>query len=578
MIVYYGNELKKYVDNRLGDNYKERFVFKTLENYLNAENDAKVCCLYGLRRTGKTIMSLQAIQKIDDYDKCLFIRCENKQDKEKNKDNTEINFENDTIGQVREAIDKHLEKNPNCKYVFIDEVTKTERFITASSMLSDHYASLGLKVVLTGTDSLGFRIAKGKELLDRSHFIHTTYVPYKEYQYLLGKDIKDYIRYGGTLTDGVENVFYNQDSEKEYTNSAIVDNISHTLQLWKDGNTPNYLMFKNLIEHNEFGSYVRKILELSNRTFLAETINDSFKSHDIGSLSELLEQHSLADDNQIRALRSDEINDRIRIFLGIKEHHFNQADDKAVDVLIDYLKKLDVLYEVPDSAYLNLEGKPFYYKSGEHNATFITEYIFTQSGMRYCQVEEILDALMTSDVFRSFPRTLQNEIKEKLTTDICGRLLEDIIFYQLFKEFEEINHEKTKREVIKYRNIKEDKEIDILVLDYENKTMCGIEVKYSDKATKGQTVHLTDEDFCKEIEAKAGVPFTSKIVVYNGEYKEAEDNIIYLNASEFLSDTENLINILLSNDNFISNDNLISNDEQMKADADDPDSDGFAGR
>ena len=54
-----------------------------------------------------------------------------------------------------------------------------------------------MKIVLSGTDSLGFLFAQNKELYDRAVTIHTTFVPFSEYSRLLRID--EYIRYGGTL-------------------------------------------------------------------------------------------------------------------------------------------------------------------------------------------------------------------------------------------------------------------------------------------------------------------------------------------------------------------------------------------
>lgn len=64
--------------------------------------------------------------------------------------------------------------------------------------------------------------------------VHTSYIPFAEYSRLLGKGIEGYITYGGTLTDG--NVFYNRGGKDgNYTNAAIVSNITHSLKEWNLG-------------------------------------------------------------------------------------------------------------------------------------------------------------------------------------------------------------------------------------------------------------------------------------------------------------------------------------------------------
>jgi len=40
---------------------------------------------------------------------------------------------------------------------------------------------MGMKLVLSGTDSLGFAMANRDELYDRSVMIHTSFIPFREY-------------------------------------------------------------------------------------------------------------------------------------------------------------------------------------------------------------------------------------------------------------------------------------------------------------------------------------------------------------------------------------------------------------
>ena len=215
MDIYQGTDLKKFVEDALNNDFKERFILKDLHAYMTSSNDRKVCCLYGLRRTGKTIMALQEIKKLDDYASCMFVTCE----------------KNDSIHQIKDA----MKTNPSCKYLFVDEATKAADFIDTCAFLADAYAIRGIKVVLSGTDSLGFLLSSNDELYDRAHLLHTTYIPYKEYNYLLGKDLDSYIRYGGTLTE--IDTFYNRETANEYSNTAIVHNIIHSLNNWGDGKT-----------------------------------------------------------------------------------------------------------------------------------------------------------------------------------------------------------------------------------------------------------------------------------------------------------------------------------------------------
>ena len=78
-----------------------------------------------------------------------------------------------------------------------------------------------MKIVLSGTDSLGFWLAMDEELYDRAKAIHTTFIPYREYSRLLGIDsIDEYIRYGGTLRAG-ELAFDDEDVNAQDASSGM---------------------------------------------------------------------------------------------------------------------------------------------------------------------------------------------------------------------------------------------------------------------------------------------------------------------------------------------------------------------
>ena len=120
------------------------------------------------------------------------------------------------------------------KYIFIDEITKAEQFVRVSSLLSDEFAISGVHIVLTGTDSLGIYLSQKGELFDRAISIHTTYIPYYEYTHLFpNATAEDYIVEGGLLSKSGIN--YNRDENfKEYVDSAIAENIQHSLSKLKD--------------------------------------------------------------------------------------------------------------------------------------------------------------------------------------------------------------------------------------------------------------------------------------------------------------------------------------------------------
>ena len=62
MQFYLGAALKKFAEDALAGISRERFLTRQLYRYLESPDDRRVCCLYGLQGTGKTVMMLQAIE------------------------------------------------------------------------------------------------------------------------------------------------------------------------------------------------------------------------------------------------------------------------------------------------------------------------------------------------------------------------------------------------------------------------------------------------------------------------------------------------------------------------------------
>ena len=81
----------------------------------------------------------------DDFKKTAFIQVTSK----------------DTLSSLNKDL-KKLEKQ-GFKYIFIDEVTLLEDFIEGSALFSDIFVASGMKIVLSGTDSLGFIFTKSEQ-------------------------------------------------------------------------------------------------------------------------------------------------------------------------------------------------------------------------------------------------------------------------------------------------------------------------------------------------------------------------------------------------------------------------------
>ena len=169
MKIYTGNTLEEKLHNVPA---KHRHCWHELMDYLRKPNDGRVCGIGGLVETGKTMMILQAIQEIGQFDKCLLFECDSE----------------DNLQKVREILNLH----PDCRYVFIDNFTQIAG-IGGCSVLADRYAYENRKIVLTGDEPILFKLLEADTLLDRMHLIDTTYVSFSEFHELSNAGLKEYI-------------------------------------------------------------------------------------------------------------------------------------------------------------------------------------------------------------------------------------------------------------------------------------------------------------------------------------------------------------------------------------------------
>ena len=203
--------------------YRRRECFRQLHDFVYGEPQDKVFILYGLRRTGKTTMIRQIFAEMSDTQlaKTAFIQITAK----------------DTLADVNRDL-KALEAQ-GFRYVFLDEVTLMEDFIEGAALFSDVFAACGMKIVLSGTDSLGFLFTEDEQLYDRCILLHTTFIPYREFEAVLGvHGIDEYIRYGGTMSLGgvhynETSTFASKESTDEYVDTAIARNIQHSLRCYQ---------------------------------------------------------------------------------------------------------------------------------------------------------------------------------------------------------------------------------------------------------------------------------------------------------------------------------------------------------
>lgn len=495
--VIIGKDLKNMVESV--KDFKKREIIKQLENYVSGNEFNRVFILYGLRRTGKTTMIKQVISemKTEQFEKTAYIQI-----------SPSLN-----LGQLN--MDLKLLENRGYKYIFIDEVTLMDDFIEGAALLSDLYAARGLKIILSGTDSLGFWLSRSNSLYDRCHLLHTTFIPYREFERVLGiVGLDEYIRYGGTMSISGNryNVFSDAASADEYIDSAIANNIQHSLKHYQDEGHFRHLL--TLYENNELTSAINRVIEDMNHRFTDEVLTREFKSNDLALSARNLRKDNnvldLIDKEKVTAVLKEklEIRNRSEQKVEIDEVHYKEIKE--------YLAALDLIKDI------NLEDIDHYGKQQ-------TRTVFTQPGLRYCQVNALIETLLKDDVFGSLSFDEMKYVSERIRNEVKGRMLEDIILL-------ETKLACSGKEVFKLQFA--DGEYDMVIADGINGGCSVYEIKYSSITDSHQYRHLNDEEKIRKTEFRYG-KVNKRCVLYRGENCIIDD-IQYLNVEKYLNELKNV--------------------------------------
>lgn len=479
--------------------YKKRDCYASLHDYVFGEQQDKVFILYGLRRTGKTTLIRQIIlnMKPEERGKAAFIQIKS----------------SDTLSDINADL-RTLEAN-GYQYIFVDEVTLMEDFIEGAALFSDIYAGSGMKLVLSGTDSLGFIFTKHEQLYDRCIMLHTTFIPYREFEQVLGiQGIDNYIRYGGTMSiSGVnynDSTFTTKQSTNEYIDSSIARNIQHSLKHYQDGG--HFRQLYDLYEKGELTSAINRVVEDINHRFTKEVLTRTFSSHDLSlSARNLLHDREKPVD-LYQTLDKESVTATLKSMLDIldKEEQKVEIDETHATQIKEYLTLLDLLMEV------ELRYLPHVNQRG-----VIT--VITQPGLRYAQATALVNSMLLDEQFSTLSAVERKRILERILSEIQGRMMEDIVLL-------ETKLAKPDKEVFQLQFAVG--EFDMVVADPEALNCEIYEIKHSKEVVPAQYRHLLDEEKCALTEHRYGA-ITARTVIYRGETTES-NNVKYVNVEAYL--------------------------------------------
>ena len=480
-------------------NYKKRQCYDVLHNYVYGDIRDKVFILYGLRRTGKTTLIRQILLNMaaDDLKRAAFIQVTTK----------------DTLADLNKDM-KYLESQ-GYRYVFIDEVTLLDDFIEGAALFSDIFAACGMKIVLSGTDSLGFIFTEDEQLYDRCIMLHTTFIPYREFEQVLGiKGIDEYIKYGGTMSLSRVNynrsIFANSKSTDEYVDTAIAKNIQHSLRCYQ--HEGHFRSLQKLYEKNELTSAINRVVEDINHRFTLDVLTRDFKSGDLAISAKNLRSDRNSPTDILDRIDIESVTASLRKLLEIRNKNDQsvEIDDACIAQIKEYLHLLDLIVDI------DIVSLP--------DVNDVTERtVVTQPGLRYAQATALITSLLEDKTFASLSLVERTAVQNRILSEIMGRMTEDIVQLETKLSCRDMQVFKLQFAV---------GEFDMVIFDRANLYCQIFEIKHSTEVNPAQYRHLTDIEKCRQTEHRYG-QITKKAVLYRGA-SHMEGDIEYINIEEYL--------------------------------------------
>ena len=489
--------------------------------------NGKILALYGLRRTGKSFLLGQIKDKYDTSDNVAFFEFPSGL-----KNGEPLLF---TMDDVYDALDECVASGKNI--VLLDEITNVDDFTYDSEILADDYAKKGLSIIVSGTDSLGLKLAGNNALFGRKPDVPMTYISFAEHCRVFGtNDIDDYIKYGGLMHEGLsadDDMVKDITSQRRYLDSAVSGNISRSLEKYMKYN-------KETTEYDGISKYTyRDVQQIINK--LVEDYSGKFDESKINyktlyniidyPLKRFRREFSSDVKEQISSNRvkiSEEYARKINVECNLSK----PATPELMEALTSALSVLDV------ASTLNVCR---FAKTGdEWKNTDYKAYHIIQPAIKYYQLCAAKDMYMNTTDLSHMNHAEREYLSTKLEEKIFGDMTEAIVQFDTQRDLDEKRYSVYKPEFVIDGDTKG--EYDMLIYDKRKNSYFGFEVKHTDNPYlcfdkegkyEGQDKNLLNNDIREVIDADFGKR-EHVCVLYNGKPFSAPTGTTFLNIGSFL--------------------------------------------
>ena len=486
---------------------KERNSVKYIRKFIDSDlcYDGKILIIYGLRHTGKTSMLEHTLTSYRDKVKFAFLEAS----------------VNDTMETVEQKIEEA--KKDGASVVCIDEITKVSDFQMLSSILSDRFAKAGIRVIITGNDSLGFNFAQNSELFDRCKMISTTHISFTEYCRILGiNDIDDYIEYGGLMCQSKSEAFVKDyNSVRKYLDSAVAENIYNSIKASDENSNISVLSFDELraVIAKAIEKYSGKFnVAVAQNILKKESVNSPLTSMEKDGYPEALVESLNVKDKEIIKDLVEEINADKNINCKINENMLQEIETYLIEMdVLSAVKKVEFVY---DDAI------------GWRTRKTSNDFYIIQPAVKYHHLSKCADFIDDHHAYEHLDDDLKTFMKDKLKDIIKEDMIEQIIAFDLKNEFGNTPYDVFKTEF--YNNSNKFGEYNILIYDKSAKKYWAFEVKHTTKSCYKHHKYLNNEFIRDFLDRNYGSRENAAVLYRGASCEDSDDGSLYLNITEFL--------------------------------------------
>lgn len=499
--IIIGDELKEYVKSMTKDCYEARNGIHDVISFVEEPPPNRILAIFGLRRTGKTVMMAQAIALMEKeaFDHSAYV----------------LASASDSVNDLS-ALIENLHKDQKIDTFFIDEVTACPDFIKEANIFSDAHSPLGMRIVLSGTDSLAFVLAGYTTLLDRMDMVHTTHIPFSEYFRLIDVDISQdqrmdyFLKSGGVLSHDSEKYF------AEFKGRALAENIQHSLNNHEESGY--FPILRKLRESGLLTSAIQKIIQDHDHHFALYKLHSLFELTDLAVplkyVRSRLESMRIFYDKYFEKIKNDVKHDLGIIDVNESVLRLTRDDVKQIR---DYLETLGLFVKCPVISFDTAQKK--------HMHPSHIKWINVQPGLRWTHVKTLVNAI-GQDMLDNCAITVKewNDLHKSIECNVLGWMMEDQVILETMLAYEHSHFVRVFRA--------RDGDIDLVLAKKDGSGYSIAEIKHANVFKTDYKVNLENKAFQKALECFGKLE--KKTVIYNGDAEKSKD-VEYINVCQYLN-------------------------------------------